>query len=88
MSEKNIRGSIHCLLTGGPLDGAHYGDVPNPGHPVEKAKLTIPLSQPAEMAPQAVYVCIRPGAPDEVWCYDYVKTIPPVLPVGTQASFA
>jgi len=91
MTEKRIQGSIHCLLVGGPLDGARYGDVPDPGHSVERAKLTIPLSQPAETSSRAVYLCDRPRSPDEVWQFTYVSTVLPtlpVLPVGTQASFA
>lgn len=88
MAEKKIKGSIHCVLKGGPLDGAHYGDVPNPGDKPGIARLSIPLSQPAETSIRALYVCTSPGAPEDVWQFSYVKTVLPGLPVGTQASFA
>lgn len=92
MSEKKIRGSIQCALSGGPLsggplDGAHYGDVPNPGKAVGGARLSIPLSQPAETSIRAVYICSEPGSPDEVWNYTYAKLVYPGLPFGTEAAF-
>lgn len=43
MAEKKIRGSIRCTLTGGPLDGACYRDLPNPGDQPASARLSIPL---------------------------------------------
>lgn len=88
MTEKKIRGSIRCSLSGGPLDGARYGDVPNPGHEVNGARMSIPLSQPAETSARAVYICESPGKTDEVWKFTYSKTVLPGLPVGTEASFA
>ena len=86
MSE-GIHGTVRCVLIGGPLDGARYGDVPDPGQTVTQAKLAIPLSQPAEKSPRAVYVCERPGSVDDVWQFTYLSTILPGLPIGTQASF-
>ncbi|WP_193597595.1 hypothetical protein [Microbacterium sp. YJN-G] len=88
MAEKKIRGSIRCTLTGGPLDGACYRDLPNPGDQPASARLSIPLSQPAEASVRALHVCEHPGAPDDVWQFSYVRTVFPELPVGTQASFA
>ncbi|MFP1602971.1 hypothetical protein ACLD0U_09815 [Microbacterium sp. 2216-1] len=87
MAERKITGSIRCCLSGGPLDGARYGDVPNPGHAVKGARLSIPLSQPAETAAHAVYICPAPGSPDDTWEFLYAKTVYPGLPVGTKASF-
>lgn len=88
MSEKKISGSIRCALSGGPLDGAQYGDVPNPGEAVNGARLSIPLSQPAETSVRAIYICNAPGTPDDVWNFAYAKLVYPGLPVGTQATFA
>lgn len=87
MTDKEIRGSIACRMSGGPLDGATYGDLPRPGEFTENARLSIPLAQPAESAPHAVYVCTRLGGPDDVWEFQYVKTIYPGLPVGTKVVF-
>lgn len=84
---RGIRGTIHCSLTGGPLDGMHYGDLPDPGPTVKTARLSIPLAQPAENSPRALYACSRPSTPDEVWAFEYIGTKLPDLPVGSKASF-
>lgn len=85
--QKKIRGSIPCRLSGGPLDGAMYGDLPDTGKPQTGARLSIPLSQPHEDAPRAIYVCPDPAEPGEPWTFHYYKTVYPGLPVGTEVRF-
>lgn len=87
MTKKGIRGSIRIALSGGPLDGAQYGDLPDPGRPAKFACVSIPLSQPADTALRALYVCHAPGTPDDVWRFTFHKTVFPKLPVGTEANF-
>ncbi|WP_417555676.1 hypothetical protein [Microbacterium sp.] len=87
MSEKSMCGSIRAALSGGPLDGAQYGDLPDVGAPKTSVRLSIPLTQPAESAARAVYICRRPGKPEDVWQFEYDKTVLPEFPTGTSVSF-
>lgn len=87
MAIGKIQGSIRCRLVGGPLDGAHYGDLPYPGKVPGGARLSIPLTAPPETSIRAVYQCVTPGGPKDVWEFALVKTVFPELPVGTEVSF-
>lgn len=88
MNAPKIRGTIHCVLHGGPLDGARYGDAPDPRKEIGAARLSIPLSQPHEQAARAVYICPEPGERGEPWEFHFQKIELPGLPVGTSITFA
>lgn len=87
MATGKIQGSIRCRLVGGPLDGAHYGDLPDPGRTPSGAHLSIPLATPPETSIRAIYLCVSPGGPNDIWEFMYAKTVFPGLPVGTEVSF-
>lgn len=87
-----IKGTIPCQLIGGPLDGAKCGDLPDIGGPMTGAILSVPLSQPAEAAFHAVYVCTASQPVDGLWPFVYERTDPPAsvrlveAPTGTSMS--
>lgn len=87
MSQHSIRGSIKVALIGGPLDGAQYGDLPDPGKPTASVRLSIPLSQPADTSVRAIYICTHTGSPAETWEFRFHRLSYPKFPTGTQVSF-
>lgn len=81
MTGDNIKGTIPCQLFGGPLDGAAYADLPDTGGPLTGFTLSVPLEQPHETSPHAVYIC-RGGAPVHGrWQFFYHHTEPASVPV-------
>lgn len=89
-----IKGTIPCELFGGPLDGAAYGDLPDTGAPLTGWTLSVPLRQPSETSPFAVYVCHGDVPVHGRWQFFYDHTEPGAdaahgeaeAPTGTQLS--
>ena len=73
MSE-GIKGTIPCELFGGPLDGRKYGDLPDTGHPYTNTELSLPLAQPADASPRAIYVCRGNAQVHGLWQFFYERT--------------
>lgn len=78
MSE-GIKGTIPCELFGGPLDGAKYGDLPDIDGPYTGVTLTLPLGQPADANPNAIYTCHGTTPVDRLWQFFYERTDYPLL---------
>ena len=74
-----MKGTIPCQLFGGPLDGAKYGDLPDTGGPYTGAALSIPLVEPAETSPRAVYTCHGDAPVAGLWQFFYERTDFPEL---------
>lgn len=96
-----IKGTVPCHLFGGPLDGAKYGDLPDIGSPYTNASLAVPLGQPADEHPRAVYTCHGAAPVNGLWQFFYERTeypsshdevvapvALPLTPTGTSVSVA
>ncbi|MBD7956401.1 hypothetical protein H9651_01980 [Microbacterium sp. Sa4CUA7] len=69
-----VTGTIPCELFGGPLDGAKYGDLPDLGGSYTNASLALPLGQPAEEHPRALYTCRGAVPVNGLWQFFYERT--------------
>lgn len=69
-----VKGTIPCQLFGGPLDGAKYADLPDTGGPLTGAMLKLPLGEPAETSPRAVYTCRGDAPVAGLWQFFYERT--------------
>jgi hypothetical protein len=83
-----IKWTIPCQLFGGPLDGAKYGDLPDLGGPFTNSSLTLPLGQPADEHPQAVYTCRGSAPVNGMWQFFYERTEYPLVDEATRALAA
>lgn len=96
-----IKGTVPCQLFGGPLDGAKYGDLPHIGKPFTNSSLSLPLGQPADEHPHAVYTCHGSAPVNGMWQFFYERTeyaavdevtqkilALPETPTGTELSTA
>lgn len=70
---KEIKGTIPCVLFGGPLDGQKYGDLPNIGSAFTGATVSIPLGA-GDNPMKAVYVCLGDAPVDGLWQFFYERT--------------
>lgn len=84
---EGVKGTVPCQLFGGPLDGARYGDLPDTGGPYTNAWLSLPLGEPADTTPRAVYTCRGDAPVGGLWQFFYVRTEYPELEaLGLSAS--